>query len=350
MRKFGRFCLWFLLILLICEIGLRFFGFGRQEIYVPDARLLWLPLPGRYLTVAGHKQETFNQQRFRYPIDLAPKDANTYRIFAFGDSVTMGWGVADDETYSADLERKLSTAGCDGLHFQVVSAGVNAYSNALAARRLKTVFDDGFEPNAVILAFSFNTEFETLARLEGANKQALERRVWLKSWVRRSALYDYLIEDLLRGWVYYNLRDKLMAGSWNVGNDRPVDLDQLRQGFEQALQAAHDHNATLVMLLTGTKGQTANLNPSQKAFLDFATEYHIPLVNMFEVWKLQDQSRLYGDHVHPNAEGHDLIAGELYRKFLPLIPSCPGGANSSAAPSAAAGAPGGAAPASSPAH
>jgi lysophospholipase L1-like esterase len=341
LRKFVKFCLWLLVIAIVCEIGLRFFGFGRQEIYVPDARMLWLPVAGHYLTVAGHKRETFNNQNFRYPVDLEHKDPSTYRIFTFGDSVTMGWGVSDEDTYSAVLERKLNAAGCDGLRFQVVDAGVNAYPNALVARRLKTVFDDGYQPDVVILAYSFNTEFENFARLEGANKQALERRVWVKSWVRRSALYDYVIEDLLRGFVYYNLRDKLVPGSWNVGIDRPIDLNYLRQGFEQSLQVAHDHNARLVMLLTGTKGQTANLNPAQNAFLEFATKYNVPLVNMIEEWKNQDQSKLYSEHVHPNAQGHEMIAGELYRTMLPLIPSCPGSTNSSAPASG----PGGAAPA-----
>lgn len=343
LRKFAKFCLWLLIIAVVCEIGLHFFGFGRQEIYVPDARMLWLPVPGHYLTVALHKKATFNNQDFRYPTDLAPKGPNTFRIFTFGDSVTMGWAVSDDEVYSAVLERKLDAAGCDSLQFQVVDAGVNAYPNALVARRLKTVFDDGFQPDIAILAYSFNTEFESLATLEGPNKQALERRVWLKSWVRRSALYDYVIEDLLRGWVYYNLRDKLMAGSWNVGGDKPVDLDTLRQGFAESLRVAREHNAKLVMLLTGTKGQTGTLNPAQKAFLDFATQNNVPVVNMVDEWKDQDQTKLFADHVHPNPEGHNLIAGELYRTILPLIPSCPGSMNSTAA--APAGAQSGAMPA-----
>ena len=44
------------------------------------------------------------------------------RIVAFGDSLTAGLGVAADETYPAELQRRLDALG---LRYRVINAGVS---------------------------------------------------------------------------------------------------------------------------------------------------------------------------------------------------------------------------------
>ncbi len=328
LRKFAKFVLVLILLFLVAEVVLHFFGYGRQELFRPDQTLLWVPVPGHWLTVVGHKPATYNDQSFRYPVDLAAKLPRQYRIFTFGDSVTMGWAVGDSETYSAILQGKLN-AGCPPENFQVVDAGVNAYSNSMVANRVKKVFDDGFQPDLIVVAYSFNTEFEQFARLQGANRRSLLRRVELKYWVRRSAVYDFLMEDLLRRFVYYWLRDKLMAGSWNVGHDQPPDLVSLRSSFQQSVDLARLHHAQIVFLIMGTNGQKAHLNEAQHTMLDVAQADHVPVLNMYQEWKNKDHHALFGDHVHPNALGHAEIGDDLYHTVLPLIPACASAASAS---------------------
>jgi lysophospholipase L1-like esterase len=335
LRRIGRFFLWLLVLLVVLEIGLRFFGYGRQEIYVPDQHLLWVLKPGHYLTVVDHKPMIVNNQNFRFPVELQPKQPGQYRIFAFGDSVTQGWAVDDNSTYSTVLQNQLN-ASCSGENFQVISAGVNAYSNSMVAQRAKSVLASPYNPDAIILGYSFNTEFEQFTKLEGANRQALLRRIWLKSWVRRSAIYTFVIEDLLRRFVYYSLRDRLMAGSWNVGADKPVDVDSFRNTLAEIVKMTQERDVKLVFLLSGTKGQKGSLNSMQRTMLDFARQNNVPIVNVIDEWKAQDHNGLYVDHVHPNATGHALIAGDLFQAFKPLIPACSASASAANAPAAAA--------------
>jgi len=75
----------------------------------------------------------------------------TTRILVLGDSITLGWGVAQDRTYSAVLESRLTQEAGPG-RFEVLNAGVGNYTLSrmigyydFALRRL--------DPEIVIVAF-----------------------------------------------------------------------------------------------------------------------------------------------------------------------------------------------------
>jgi lysophospholipase L1-like esterase len=313
---------WFVAVCVALELGLRLFGYGSFTVYRPDDRLLWVPVPGRTLTVVNHLPITVNDQGFRYAVDLQPKQNGEFRVMAFGDSTTQGWGVDDNSHYSAVLERMLNAGGCGREHFQVVSAGVNAYPNSLVAERLKEVVEDPlYQPDVVIRAYSFNSNFENLPRLEGAARQQFLNRVRWKSLVRRSAIYNFFIEDLFRQLAYYRLRHVLMAGSLStVEGNGDLDLNRFNAGLDQSLQVAREHHSQLVLLVLGSQGEIedSEVHPFQKAMLDFAAAHRVPVVNMIDVMRDQDQSAMYMDPAHPTAAGHKLIAQQLYRVIRAL--------------------------------
>lgn len=307
---------WFLALCLALELGLRLFGYGSFTIYRPDDRLLWVPEPGRTLTVVNHLPITVNDQGFRYAVDLRSKQKGEFRVMAFGDSTTQGWGVDDNSHFSALLEKMLNASGCGQQHFQVVSAGVNAYPNSLVEEKLKEVIEDPlYQPNVVIRAYSFNSNFENLPRLQGAARQQFLNRVKWKSLVRRSAIYNFFIEDLFRQIAYYRLRHVLMAGSLStVEGNGDLDVSSFNAGLDESLQLARAHNAQLVLLVLGAQGETkdSDMHPFQKAMLDFAAVHQVPVVNMIEVLRGQDQTAMYMDPAHPTPAGHQLIAQQLY--------------------------------------
>ena len=336
LKRLGKAVLWLLAIFLLFEVGLRPFGYGSYVIYRPDQRLLWVPRAGSHkVTETNHQPITISEQGFRYRQLLALAHPGVYRIFAFGDSVTMGWGVGDDSTYSGALESLLNAQGCPGPKFQVISAGVNAYPNALVVERMKKVLEDNYQPDAVIMAYSFNTGFERLPELQGAERQKFLRRVELKSIARRSAIYNFLIEDLLRGLVYYRLRELLMQGTWNTAKERPdLDVSHFTRGLEEAKAAADARNVPLILLLLGSKEETSPEHPYQKAMVEFAQANHVPLVNMIDVMRSQNQKTMFMDHVHPTASGHALIAQQLastVRGLNSYATACQSGSHSAAA-------------------
>ncbi len=79
-------------------------------------------------------------------------------IVAFGDSLTVGLGVASHQTYPAQLQKKLNQAG---LSHRVVNMGVNGETTAGALRRLDHIME--LQPMVVILEFGANDGLRGLA-------------------------------------------------------------------------------------------------------------------------------------------------------------------------------------------
>lgn len=312
---------WFLAICVVFEVVLRLFGYGNYTIYRPDERLLWIPEPGRTITIDNHLPITINNQGLRYATDLMPKQKGQFRIMSFGDSATQGWGVDDNSHYSAALETMLNRTPCTGEHFQVVSAGVNAYPNALVGEKLKEVVEDStYQPDIVIRAYSFNSNFERLPKLQGADRKHFLWRVEFKAIVRRSAIYNFVIEDLLRRAVYYKMRHLLMAGTLGtVGGMDYLDVPALNVSLQESLDLTRTHHEQLIFLVMSSQGQTeSDVHPFQKAMLDFAKANQIPVINMIDVMRDKNPSAMFMDIVHPTNAGHQVIAGQLYNMIRGL--------------------------------
>ena len=73
----------------------------------------------------------------------------TVRIGALGDSITFGYGVADDESYPAVLEARLGTG------FEVINAGVHGYNTTRALRALKDRLLL-YHPHIVVICLGIN--------------------------------------------------------------------------------------------------------------------------------------------------------------------------------------------------
>jgi len=91
-----------------------------------------------------------NELRMRDKPRTETPARDTRRLLVLGDSITLGWGVPQDRTYSAVLEARLAEHG--GGRYEVLNAGVGNYTLSrmvgyydFALRRL--------DPETVVLAF-----------------------------------------------------------------------------------------------------------------------------------------------------------------------------------------------------
>ncbi len=73
------------------------------------------------------------------------------RIVAFGDSLTAGLGVEADESYPAQLQRRLDSLG---YHYRVINAGVSGDTTAGGLRRVAWILNN--KPELVILELGAN--------------------------------------------------------------------------------------------------------------------------------------------------------------------------------------------------
>src|SRR4029450_7599432 len=84
------------------------------------------------------------------PVTPADPDAPPPRprVVAFGDSLTIGLGLLEQEAYPALLQRKIDEAG---YQFEVVNAGVSGDTSAGALRRLDWALEG--DVRGLIVAF-----------------------------------------------------------------------------------------------------------------------------------------------------------------------------------------------------
>lgn len=87
-----------------------------------DPELFWSPRPG-FRGSFMDRPVTINSLGLRGE-ELRPRRAGARRIACFGDSITFGYGVGDEETYPRLLDRALSSAGVEA-----VNAGVTGYTS-----------------------------------------------------------------------------------------------------------------------------------------------------------------------------------------------------------------------------
>lgn len=273
---------------MFAELALRPFGYGSYVLYGSHAELLWLPEPNqRGVTVAGHQPITINDASLRWSQPGVPT------AVGFGDSVTMGWGVADDDTFSARLG--------------MASAGVNAWPTSLCVDRFEALAP---QLDEAVLAYSFNNRMEAV--IASDDKEGFLRGVRLKNAARRLALYNFVVEDLLRRAVYHRVKEDLVDGTWARGGERlENNQTRVREALHRALDVADQHGIALTLLVLGSAGQTSP-GPFQQIWLDVAAERDATLVDMTGM-----DPALFQDHVHPVPEGHRLIAEALAQSGRP---------------------------------
>jgi acyl-CoA thioesterase-1 len=110
------------------------------------------------------------------PSPLTPADPDAPparpRIVAFGDSLTIGLGLLEQEAYPALLQRKIDDAG---YQFEVINAGVSGDTTAGALRRLDWALEG--DVKVLIVAFGGNDGLRGLPVAQMIVDRARDRSV-----------------------------------------------------------------------------------------------------------------------------------------------------------------------------
>jgi len=177
-------------------------------------------------------------------------------IVAFGDSLTSGPGLEPGQTYPALLQRKIEAKG---YKFRVVNAGVSGDTSTRALGRL----DNALVPEAriLILALGINDG------LRGVPVTTVERNLTTVIERARSRKIEVLLCAM---------------------EAPPVD------GFRY----------------------TAEFH---RMFTRLATRYDLPLVPFFLYDVAGDPALNLPDRIHPNSEGHKLIAEAVWTHLEPML-------------------------------
>lgn len=82
------------------------------------------------------------------------KQPGVKRILVIGDSITMGWGVKNRNTYPRLLERRLASDPTLKHKYEVINTGIGNYNTFLEYQMLKR--SSGYNPDMIILGWFLN--------------------------------------------------------------------------------------------------------------------------------------------------------------------------------------------------
>lgn len=177
-------------------------------------------------------------------------------IVAFGDSLTAGPGVEPDQNYPAVLQQKLDAAGH---RYRVVNLGVSGDTTGGGLARLYDVL-------------------------------ALKPRI---------AIVELGANDGLRGMPVEATR---------------ANLEQIVQGLQQA-----GVRVILAGMTLPPNYGAAYVSAFEKVFVDLARQYKTARIPFFLEGVAAVPTLLLSDGLHPNAAGHQIVAGNVLKVLEPLL-------------------------------
>lgn len=323
----------FLACLLICEITLRLAGYGNLEIYEPHARLYWRLKPDQdCFTKVDHKPVHINAHGTRGPEFAVKKPADTFRILSLGDSRTFGWGLADEETFSRRLEFALRAEADPDLsrpltngpaakrasrRVEVINAGVNAWSYSQMAVYLRE-FGLRYQPDMVVLGeANLWTQFS-----EQNDPEFVSQFLWrvrLKNFLRRFAIYHYVVEVQLQDFYQRN-RTKFIPVDPRQDalfkEQQQNDPDAVfRAAVADVCRTAQSNHIQPLLLFLPTLDDLQSTNPSRglRVKQAVAAELGVPLLDLTPDLAAAGKALyLEADPVHLNARGNEIVAQKLF--------------------------------------
>jgi lysophospholipase L1-like esterase len=294
--------------------------FTHKKYFVPDPLLFWVARPNIVEGGKPNGEPVTNSLGLRGP-DIPAKAPDEFRILSLGESTTFGLYVSHRNTYSSLLEDQLESVA--GRTVRVINAGMPGYTlfqgvTYLEHRGL------ALEPDAVLTYFGYNDFLPAAKRAPAENgetrsddsKQTLraltDREIFDR---RQTSAYriHYLLEkysNLFRFISLHRLSERAVEVDRNVlrvpGRDRRQLLTKLR-----SISLSHGLRLVVVIPWYG------NFRRHVELLREFCAENAVPVVDLPKILRMPaaERKEYFIDRVHPNMEGHRLIARAIAKRL-----------------------------------
>lgn len=272
-----------------------------------------------------------NSQSFRGTAEysLIPPEG-CFRIVVQGDSVAMGLGVEDDETYSAVLEGMLRR---DGIDAEVINMGIPGFGTAEELLQFHAVAKR-YEPDLVVLGFFYNDYMNNAICGLFANQDGTLIRtdnsfipgIYIRDRLNAIPGYSYLSQHshlltLLRDTVSYRIIERLekkadfhaphgphvVTANQQEGNEQAVLLTRLL--LEKYAREVTETGAALFIVDLADKSWASCFPP------DLRHDGRTRILSTWDAFRRslgQGRNPFYKVDGHPNAEGHRVIAACIH--------------------------------------
>jgi hypothetical protein len=245
-----------------------------------------------------------NAFRLRGP-KMKPKRRAVTRIVAIGDSVTHGWGVSLEQSYPAQLERKLRDKGH---RVEVINAGVPANPVSVMELWCTTIGPD-LKPDIVIWTRRSAQHGPQPVLSYARAVQRCKRATGAEMIV---ALPPVSTFDVKGSRIWETERNHLAAA---IGTGAKVVMD-LTPHFRRAQKGRGE-------MLEERDGQLAVVDQETgKVWLTAAPTSHDLPAEIYALFEAEAEVReaLFFDEGHPDAEGFEIFADSLVTPVSRLLP------------------------------
>ena len=272
------------------EGGYRNIWQSKKECINFDVNLLYVPKVGscNFKNIEFDIKLTFDEYSRTNQFHQRLQNNQSNAIAILGDSLAMGWGVNDDQTYSAILEKKLGK--------KVFNQAVSSYGTVRQVKRFKiSKIED--QINTIIIHYNLND----LEENQKLNKEKLYESNLLDTiFVTEDIKFKWILRQWKRSFRVIFNEIKISLLGKNAGKIK-VDLDLHLKELENIInENLNLHNKRIIIL--------------------FIEEPHMKLINKlqkpskknieyFFIKLNKDSFFIIDDHL--NEYGHQNIASKL---------------------------------------
>ena len=266
----------------------------EDERFEYDPLLIWRPRKGG---------EFANSQGFRGREIPSEKEAGSFRIFAIGDSNTLGWPGKDGPNWPAYLEK------LDG-RLTVINAGVYGYSSLQGLRRFEQSLD--FHPDLVLISFGCND----------AMRVTLSDADFMARKIRKNNL-DMKLMQFRIGQLLLSLNDSFISSQKETLVPR-VSVAEFKENLRQIVRIGHEADINVVLMTRPFTGESPsptwwkNFAPDYNAAtLEMGREMNVPVLDVYtEFTRRTDE---FVDESHFTEAGLRRLAVMVYSEIRPYL-------------------------------
>jgi len=261
----------------------------------------------------------------------------SFRILVAGDSVTMGWAVEEELAYPRVLERLLEESDESGRRYEVINLGIAGVNAGFATSRIVR-FAELYHPQLVIYGFTLNDiEGPSYRKLPKKDRKALSQKTWRRA-LRFNNSPSYLLRELWPRWI--------MVLEWRVFH--PPEAERIapqaaewRENYFENPDAWADFTAALDEHAAGARSRAicghvfihthlTELVPEHRnrpiygRVAEAARERGLTVTESFPHLVGRNHEALWVNafDIHPNAEGHAILAKALFEGLGQLPAAC----------------------------
>ncbi len=226
-------------------------------------------------------------------------------IIAIGDSVTMGWGVNDNETYSSILQGLL--------HVNVINLGVPSYNTSRELDKL-TNFLRTEDVKTIIIQYHTNDHIENISYLKNGPKNYS-----IQDYNGRQGSFDKVYGWHTGGYYFFDYTIKIFELFYKnrFGDPRkiemPRDLDHEAEVFFSILKKYPYVSSKNIIIFDGSELDLQN-NDFKHIFSKVAASFGLENVKVLDM-EFSSHDYFALDN-HQNMLGHKKIAENINKVII----------------------------------